>query len=208
VTDPRVEIVARGYDEMAETFATWRNRIEDDPRSAWCTELTSRLAEGARVLELGCGDGSAAETKELAERFHLTGVDVSTEQIRRAHVNVPRAELVHADFLGLGLPAQSFDAVCSFYVFNHVPREHLGPLLVRIAGWLRPGGLALNAFGASDLAGWTGQWLGAETFFAGYEPPENTRLVEAAGFTILRDEVVTFNEPEGPVQFHWILARK
>ena len=206
--DPRVEIVARGYDEMAETFATWRNRVEDDPRSAWCAELTSRLAEGARVLELGCGDGGAAETKELAERFHLTGVDVSAEQIRRAHVNVPHAELVHADFLGLDLPAQSFDAVCSFYVFNHVPREHLGPLLVRIAGWLRPGGLALNSFGASDLAGWTGQWLGAETFFAGYEPPENTRLVEAAGFTILRDEVVTFTEPEGPVQFHWILARK
>ena len=104
--------------------------------------------------------------------------------------------------------AESFDAECSFYVFNHVPRERLGPLLERVAGWLRPGGLALNAFGASDLPGWTGEFLGAETFFAGYEPPENTRLVEAAGLTILRDEVVTFTEPEGPVQFHWILACK
>jgi len=29
-----------------------------------------------------------------------------------------------------------------------------------------------------------------------------------AGLTILRNEVVTFTEPEGPVQFHWILAHK
>jgi cyclopropane fatty-acyl-phospholipid synthase-like methyltransferase len=110
--------------------------------------------------------------------------------------------------LEVELPAESFDAECSFYVFNHVPRERLGELLGRIHGWLRPGGLALNAFGASDLPGWQGEWLGAETFFAGFEPSENTRLVEAAGFTILRDEVVEFVEPEGSVSFHWILAQR
>ena len=208
MTDPRVQIVAAGYDRMADTFAEWCDRIEGDPRAEWCEELTSRLPDGARVLELGCGAGNTAETQELARRFRLTGVDVSGEQIRRARANVSAGELVQADFLGLDFPAESFDAECSFYVFNHVPRERLGPLLERVAGWLRPGGLALNAFGASDLPGWTGEFLGAETFFAGYEPPENTRLVEAAGLTILRDEVVTFTEPEGPVQFHWILACK
>jgi SAM-dependent methyltransferase len=208
MSDPRVQIVADGYDRMADTFAEWRDRIEGDPRAGWFEELTSRLPDGASVLELGCGAGNTAETQELARRFRLTGVDVSGEQIRRARANVSGAELVQADFLELDLPAESLDAECSFYVFNHVPRERLGPLLERVAGWLRPGGLALNAFGASDLPGWTGEFLGAETFFAGYEPPENARLVEAAGLTILRDEVVTFTEPEGPVQFHWILARK
>jgi SAM-dependent methyltransferase len=207
VTDPRVEIVAAGYDRIADTFAEWRDRIESDPRHEWAADLASRLPADARVLELGCGAGSD-ETIELARRFRLTGVDVSGEQIRRALARVPDAEFVQADFLELELPPGSFDAVCSFYVFNHVPRELLGPLLERIAGWLLPGGLALHAFGASDLPGWTGDFLGAETFFAGFEPPENRRLVEAAGLTILRDEVVTFTEPEGPVQFHWILARR
>jgi cyclopropane fatty-acyl-phospholipid synthase-like methyltransferase len=207
MTDPRVETVAAGYDRIADTFAAWRDRIEGDPRAEWAAELTSRLPDGAHVLELGCGAGSA-ETIELAKRFRLTGVDVSTEQIRRARAAVPAAEFVQADLLELELPPESYDAECSFYVFNHVPRERLGELLERIAGWLRPGGLALNTFGASDLPGWTGDFLGAETFFAGYEPPENRRLVAAAALTILRDEVVTFTEPEGTVQFHWVLAQK
>jgi SAM-dependent methyltransferase len=207
VTDPRVEIVQRGYDRIADRFAAWRDEIEGDPRAEWAAELMRRLPDGAKALELGCGAGTR-ETGELARRFRVTGVDVSAEQIRRARTRVPDAEFVQADFLDLELPAGSFDAECSFYVFNHVPRELLGALLERIAGWLRPGGLALNAFGANDTPGWTGEWLGAETYFSGYEPPENRRLVEAAGLTIVRDEVVEFLEPEGPVRFHWILAQK
>lgn len=207
MSDPRVEIVARGYDRIADRFLAWRDRIAGDPRHEWAEELASGLQEGAQVLELGCGAG-APETGMLSKRFRLTAVDVSAEQIRRARENVPGGEFVQADLLELELPAESFDAVCSFYVFNHVPREHLGPLLQRVASWLRPGGLALNAFGVSDNPGWTGEWLGAETFFASFEPPENRRLVEAAGFTILRDEVITLAEPEGPAQFQWVLAKR
>jgi len=207
MSDPRVELVARGYDVIADRFADWRERIEGDPRRVWADDLAALLEPGARVLELGCGSG-CAESALLAQHFALTGVDVSAEQIRRARTNLSRAELVHADFLELELPAASFDAECSFYVLNHVPRERLGGLFGSIAGWLRPGGLAPNAFGVGDNPGWTGEWLGADTFFAGYEPPENSRLVRAAGFEILRDEVVTFVEPEGPVDFQWILARR
>ena len=73
--------------------------------------------------------------------------------------------------------------------------------------WLAPGGWAANAFGASDLEGWRGEWLGAETFFSGWEPEVNSRLVREAGFAIERDELVTFQEPEGPATFQWILAQ-
>ena len=105
----------------------------------------------------------------------------------------------------------------------------MAPLLTRIHGWLAPsagsvvgkaddarpedrtpaapGGWLLAAFGASDLPGWTGEWLGAETFFSGFPPEVNSQLVRDAGLTIERDEVVEFVEPEGPVQFQWVLAQ-
>jgi hypothetical protein len=49
--------------------------------------------------------------------------------------------------------------------------------------------------------------LGAETFFSGFPPEVNSRLVREARFTIKREEVVTFEEPEGPASFQWVLAR-
>ena len=204
--DARTQIVADGYDAMGETFAAWREQIAGDPRDEWADELAARLEDGARVLELGCGAGSP-ETRRLAQRFAVTGVDISPRQVERARAAVPEAEFACADFTDLELPACSFDAVASFYVFNHVPRELLPPVLASIRGWLVPGGWLLTAFGASDLPAWTGEWLGAETFFSGFPPDVNSRLVREAGFTIERDEVVTFEEPEGPASFQWVLAQ-
>jgi SAM-dependent methyltransferase len=206
VTDPRVQIVADGYDEIGETFSEWKGRIVGDPRAAWRGELVSRLPQGARVLDLGCGDG-VPDTKLLSERFHVTGVDVSPEQVRRATAAVPSAEFVCADFTELELPQGSFDGVAGFYSFNHVPRDLLGPLFRSIRGWLVPGGLFLTALGTSNEEGWIGEWLGARMFFSSYPPLTNSRLVEQAGFELLRDEVVDFLEPEGEAVFQWILAR-
>jgi len=200
-------VVGEGYDAIGERFDEWRRQIVGDPRERWLEELTSRLFEGARVLELGCGSG-LAETQLLAKRFRVTGVDVSATQIRRARVNLPEARFVHADFTSLELPSASFEAVASFYSFNHVPRELLPTIFERIHGWLRPAGFFLVSLGAEDLPEWTGDFLGAPMFFSGYPPERNRELLEEAGFERLLDEVVTFQEPEREATFHWVLAQR
>jgi SAM-dependent methyltransferase len=206
VSDPRTRLVADGYDAMADTWEAWKAQITDDPRAQWLDELVTRLPGGARVVELGCGGGTP-ETRVLAERFRLTGVDLSAEQLRRARERVPEAEHVLADFTTVDFEPGSLDAVAAFYSFNHVPRELLAGLFARIHGWLAPGGLFLAALGQSDLEEWTGEFLGAPSYFSSFPPETNTRLLREAGFELLRDEVVTIGEPEGPQQFQWVLAR-
>jgi SAM-dependent methyltransferase len=122
MSDPRTQLVADGYDAIGETFAGWRERIVGDPRREWEDDLVSRLQDGAAVLELGCGAGTA-ETRRLASRFRVTGVDVSPLQVERART-------------------------------------------------------------------------------------ATSRLVRETGFAIVRDELVTFEEPEGPATFQWVLARR
>lgn len=207
MTDPRTDTVARGYDEIADRFAEWVTEIEDDPRRRFRQEILDRLPPGARVLELGCGAGTS-DTHLLAERFRVTGVDISSEQLQRARTNVPKAEFVHADMTELELRAGSFDGVAAFYSFNHVPRDLLGDLFSRIHGWLAPDGLFLTALGAGDMEGWTGEWLGTTMYFSGWSPETNRELLQKAGFELLIDEVVEMREPEGMVAFHWVLGRR
>jgi cyclopropane fatty-acyl-phospholipid synthase-like methyltransferase len=207
VNDPRTELVGSAYDAMGERFAEWRDRIVGDPRREWEEELVSRLQDGGRVLELGCGAG-VPDTQRLAARFRVTGVDISAEQVRRARNAVPEAEFVQADFTALELEPESYDAVVSFYAFNHVPRELLAPTFARVHRWLVRGGLLMTALGTSDTEAWTGDWLGAPTFFSSFPPETNTELVRNAGFEIIRDELVTFREPDGDATFQWVLAMR
>lgn len=206
MSDPRAALVAAGYDAMIDNWEAWKNRIEDDPRAGWCKELLDRLPPRARVVELGCGGGTP-ETQALARACRLTGVDLSAAQLARARVRVPEADYLHADVTTLEFEAHSLDAVASFYALNHVPRELLGPLFSRIHTWLRSGGLLLTTLGASDVPGWTGEFLGAPSFFSGYPPETNRRLLDEAEFTLVRDELVTIREPDGDATFHWVLAR-
>ena len=45
-------------------------------------------------------------------------------------------------------------------------------------------------------------------FFSSHDAATNRRLLAAAGFELLVDEIVETREPEGPVPFLWVLARR
>jgi SAM-dependent methyltransferase len=207
MSDARTRLVAEGYDRMSDKWEAFAHDVSEDPRLDWLQRLLALLPAGSDVVELGCGAGTR-ETQELARRHRVTAVDLSGEQLRKARGRVPTAGFVQADILELELAPASVDAVVSFYVFNHVPRERLAGLLGTIAGWLRPGGLLLAAFGTSDLESWEGEWLGVPMFFSSYAPQTNSRLVAEAGLAAIADEVVTIHERDGHVAFQWILARR
>src|SRR6185312_10464507 len=119
--DRRKQTVETGYDELAPRFGEWAARVEGDPWERFLDELAGRLAPGARVLDLGCGNGH--KIARLADRFELTGVDISEEQLRLARAEMPDGTFVHADLAELDFPAESYDAVTAFYSISHVPRE-------------------------------------------------------------------------------------
>ena len=199
-------MIETGYDAMADRFAAWQRDVQGSTRLERVEELLALLPARPDVLELGVGAG-VRSTRLLGERGRLTGVDLSAEQLRRARERIPAATFLHADFTELELEEASFDAVVALYALNHVPQDDVGPLVGQVARWLRPGGYFLATFSASDNPGWQGEWLGVEMFFAGLPPEENRRLVEGAGFDVLRDEIETSMEPQGEARFQWILGK-
>jgi len=170
--------------------------------------LRAALPEGARVLELGCGSDNLT-TRRLAERFVVTGVDISARQIKLARQHVPSARFIHADMTTFDLPAASFDAVVSFYAISHVPREEHPPLLRAVARWLRPGGVFVATMGAGPSEGEVEEdWLGAPMYFSHYDAETNRHLVQEAGMRIERASVEITDENGAQIPFLWIVARK
>lgn len=205
ITDERKQTVQAAYDALGARFGEWGERIEGDPWARFVAELAARLPAGARVLDLGCGNG--AKISRLATRFDVVGVDLSEQQLRLARANVPEATFVHGDLAELDFTPGSFDAVTALYSLVHVPREHHRGLFERIRQWLAPGGLflaSLSHVGGEDR---TYEWLGVEMFFSGFDADTNRRLVRDAGFELELDELVWMREPESEVAFLWVLAR-
>ena len=207
MNDPRKAVVAEGYNALGADYLAWTSAFADPARERMVNEFSARLSSGARVLDLGCGPGTPS-TRILASRFQVTGVDLSDTQLEAARRNVPEATFIHADLTEIDFPPESFDGATAFYSISHVPRDEHGPLFERIARWLVPGGLFLAALGAGDSPDWIGEWLGGEMFFSSHDAESNRRLLAAAKFELLMDEIIDTPEPEGPVPFLWVLAQR
>lgn len=204
--DPQ-RIVSAGYDAAAERYAELERPDRPWPRMRWLRELLDRLPPGAEVLDLGCASGRPAAA-EIAKQYQVTGVDISRHQISLAKRNVPEGTFICADAATIDFPDGRFDAVVSFYTFDHIPRDEHGELFARIYRWLRPGGWLLVSIEDADQAGVVGSWLGVEMFFSMFDADTTRRLVRGSGFELERTTVETQAEQGRQIPYLWILASK
>lgn len=138
-----------------------------EERAHYTQLILDALPASAIGFELGCG-GGIPTTQQLAEKFVVTGVDLSTRQIALARQQVPDATFAHADMTTLAFPPATFDAVVAFYAIIHVPRQEHAGLLANVTSWLQPGGLFVAAMGTGTTDAVEEEWLGAPMCFGHY----------------------------------------
>lgn len=146
----------------------------------------AELADGMRILELGCGWGSL--TLWMAERFpnaRILGVSNSASQ--REHIlgqcakrGLNNVEILTRDVNVLDLGERRFDRVVSVEMFEHVRNYRV--LFERISGWLDPGGkLFCHVFCHRELmypfeTEGEDNWMGRYFFTGGLMPAADTFL--------------------------------
>ena len=150
----------RFYDDHATAFADSRPRLHPGVKRS-----LARIPAGARLLEIGCGDGKvgrwlAANAKgasylgldssaAMLERAQRVSRDWTLEIERFTQSPIPNlqslltfalADLASPDW-PLALPAHSFDWILAFAVFHHLPGfDSRTQILRRLAERLAPGG--------------------------------------------------------------------
>jgi cyclopropane-fatty-acyl-phospholipid synthase len=122
------------------------------------TSRRARIADGDRVLELGCGWGSL--TLWMAEHYpnaRITGVSNSRTQkqfieARAAARGLTNIEIITCDMNELSFDdGRRFDRVVSVEMFEHM--RNYEQLLARIAGWMNPGAtMFVHIFTHRDFA--------------------------------------------------------
>lgn len=205
--DP-ISVVRQGYDRIAERYAERSAKSQSTQRDRLIGWLLETLPEGAAVLDLGCGNGEPV-ARRLSESFQVTGVDLSSEQLRRARAAAPGATFIEADMMAINLPAESWAAIVACFSMIHVPRESHPDLLRQVAHWLEPGGWFVCSIGAGDLpAGYEDDWLGAPMFWSNFDPATTRRLIEESGLTVVEQLEEAVDEDGNLVPFVWFVAQR
>lgn len=130
----------------SSTLKHLREHWWDDAFTVFLEE-TLKPRPGKRILDVGCGTGTAeiSLARLRLSQMHLFGVDLVVDRVREAHAAThginARVGYAAADAVKLPFPAGVFDSTYCVAVLQHI--RNLAGAVAEIARVTRPGGRVL-----------------------------------------------------------------
>jgi len=141
---------------LAPTNALWQAAVARPAEYVFDDLLRQFVPPGARVLDLGCGEGdNLARLLQAGLPFgSYLGLDTSPAVLARARARFtgfPKVDFVRNDLLNEPLPSGEFDLIVSTWALDRI--EDPFALIVRALRQLRQGGRAILLFASPPRDG-------------------------------------------------------
>ncbi|QLK25879.1 methyltransferase domain-containing protein [Natrinema zhouii] len=194
------DVVRRGYDAVAETYAA--ERSEGGTEMDVLEAVLESLSDSPTVLDVGCGQGMPV-LRRVSDAGSAVGTDFSREQLALAAANAPAAAFVQGDMVTLPFSDGVFDAVIAFHSLIHIPLNDHRAVLDEFARVLRPGGRVLLSEAPGEWTGENPDWLetGVEMQWDMAGAAATRTQLREAGFAVVdeRESTETLVDDE-----HWL----
>ena len=186
---PALEEFARIYPSSYHAFAfsetefglvfKVRRRLEARRLLSWCRNLP----DGARIIDIGCGDGFHLELlKDFGKQtWQVEGVDADERAVKMAH---QKGLTVHQGLLeNLNLPSETYDLAILIQTIEHLAAPP--QLLANVRKLLRPGGRVVIVTDNTDSLDFR---IFKQRYWGGYHFPRHWNLFNPQTIHLLAEK--------------------
>lgn len=162
------------YDEIAEEYC--ERTLEEGDREfqeKMLDRTLNQLGEGARIIDLGCGDGR--DTSYLCEKgADAVGIDLSRSMIDLARRKHPDCAFIQSDMLDLIFPNDTFQGAWANASIINMPKSELSHIEKEVHRILGPEGIFVFSIKEGEREGFedNGVIEGYPRYFSYYTPEE------------------------------------
>lgn len=147
---------------------------------------------GDHVLEIGPGPGLTTDLlRERVIQVTVVEIDPALGEPLRRRLERTNVEVIVADAVEAGLPAESFSSAACFSILHHMPSSELQDrLFEEIYRVLRPGGIFVGQESLDLEPIRAGH---ADDVFTPVDPDELVRRLASVGFRAARTDILGFH---------------
>ena len=184
----RKVVPKRGYDALADKYEDYYgNNLVQIELVNW---LINKLPKNSHVLDVGCGTGIPVAKMLSDNGFKVTGIDNSSEMIKRARNNVPTGEFLEMNVKRLRLN-KHFQAITAFFTLLHVQKELFPKILRKLVGLLEDEGYFIISMIDGDFDE-ENMFLGKKMHYTAYKKDDLKKLLLDAGLKIIFEKTQEF----------------
>jgi cyclopropane-fatty-acyl-phospholipid synthase len=183
VAQAHYDTTVDAYRNMSDKWITlscgyWKDATNLDDAQEAKLDLVCRkigISKGDRVLDIGCGFGSFARFASERHGCSVTGINLSTEQVRIARElarDLP-VEIVQCDYRQTDRyrGSRPFDKIVSIGMFEHVGYKNIRPYMEAVHSCLADGGMfLLHTIGSNVSQSYNDPWYDKYIFPNGMLP--------------------------------------
>lgn len=178
-----IENTIKNYEKIADRYFEEHNDINKVQKNL---DLFISYLQGNKILDIGCGPGRDA--RYLAEKnLEVVGIDLTTNLIKIASKNAPRAKFIIMDMRRLNFPERYFDGVWVWASFLHIPRKESKKTLIKFNRVLKERGILAISVKKGKGEGFIKKDEADNRFYSFYEEKEFIELLESCGFEIIKE---------------------
>ena len=161
-----------------------------------------QIADGQRILDIGCGWGGMALYLATLEDIEVRGVTLSTEQWELANqraLEMGLSDRVRFELRDYRDVDEKFDSIVSVGMFEHVGVRHYAEFFDQVKSLLHEDGVALlHSIGHIGPPSFANAWLRKYIFPGGYSPAlsEVFEVVERSGLWVNDVEILRLHYAE------------
>jgi len=161
-------------------------------------DFAGLLEDDFKVLDIGCGPGNVAKQLCIVKRLEITGIDLSSEMLKIARVNVPDGIFHLKDSRKASFPPDYFDAVVLSFSIVHLDDEEANAVLANSVKWLRRGGYLYLSFMEGKQPGFeTTSFSTQPLYFNYFQEIKIKELLKANGIDCFRSKRQDYLELNG-----------
>ena len=182
----------REYDLIADWYAAEANR------GTWAgvpevTSLAESIPPGARVLDIGCGQGKPLTNVLLDRGCRVVGLDSSVNMLGHFRRHFPATPIVRGRIESAGFAAESFDAAHMWGVMFHLTLPEQRAAIAEVARVLKPGAQFLFTSGDldenDDPERGLGQMNGVTFYYYTFTRADYASLLQSHGLRLIETHV-------------------